>query len=418
MSKTIIKTPALFEHQKAVVKILDAHPNENIKIVVKSSRQKGKTLLILLLLLREAINNPGSKSFLIEPTNNQCRKCFKDAVNMLRSSKGIITSANASFLEIEFFNGSIIYFKSGEQRENLRGYTCTGLLALDEVAFLGSYIEELCFPYCNVSKANILMFSTPKFKSGVYWNWYERALSNFPGVYLVDFNDYDTSMLLSPEQLEAYRLSLAPTTFQSEYLGEFIEESGTVFKDFARLYNESPEMTGVYSVGIDWGSGSGNDYTAVSIFNDKKEQVDVFYFNDLSPQEQIEIIEQNLQKYYPTKRRGQAVNVVVEMNSIGRIFYDLLAEKLGSHYGVSLKGFTTTNESKRKIIENLQLEIQNGTITLIPDTEQSLQLSGYEIESTATGKITYNGKNGIHDDLVVSTSLAVWNLKTSNYVII
>ena len=46
----IIKTPALFEHQKAVVKILDAHPNENIKIVVKSSRQKGKTLLILLLL--------------------------------------------------------------------------------------------------------------------------------------------------------------------------------------------------------------------------------------------------------------------------------------------------------------------------------------------------------------------------------
>ena len=414
----IIKTPALFEHQKAVVKILDAHPNENIKIVVKSSRQKGKTLLILLLLLREAINNPGSKSFLIEPTNNQCRKCFKDAVNMLRSSKGIITSANASFLEIEFFNGSIIYFKSGEQRENLRGYTCTGLLALDEVAFLGSYIEELCFPYCNVHKANILLFSTPKFKSGVYYEWYERALQHFPGVYLVDFNDYDTSMLLSPEQLESYRLSLPDNVFRSEYLGMFIEEGGTVFKDFARLYNKTPELTGNYSVGIDWGSGTGNDFTAVSVFNDKKQQVDLFYFNDLTPQEQIETIEQNLQKYYPTKRRGQAVNVVVEVNSIGRIFYDLLAEKLGSHYGVSLKGFTTTNESKRKIIENLQLEIQNGAISLIPDTEQSLQLSGYEIESTATGKITYNGKNGTHDDLVVSTSLAVWNLKTGNYVII
>lgn len=414
----IIKTPALFEHQKAVVKILDAHPNENIKIVVKSSRQKGKTLLILLLLLREAINNPGSKSFLIEPTNNQCRKCFKDAVNMLRSSKGIITSANASFLEIEFFNGSIIYFKSGEQRENLRGYTCTGLLALDEVAFLGSYIEELCFPYCNVHKANILLFSTPKFKSGIYWEWYERALSNFPGVYLVDFNDYDTSMLLSPEQLESYRLSLPDNVFRSEYLGMFIEEGGTVFKDFARLYNKTPELTGNYSIGIDWGSGTGNDFTSVSVFNDKKQQVDLFYFNDLTPQEQIETIEQNLQKYYPTKRRGESLSILVEMNSIGRIYYNLLQEKLGSHWGVSISGFTTTNETKRKIIENMQILIQNGDITLIPDTEQSLQLSGYEIESTNTGKITYNGKNGTHDDIIISNALAVWNLKTGNYIIL
>ena len=41
----IIKTPPLFDHQKAVVKILDEHPNENIKVVVKSSRQKGKTFI-------------------------------------------------------------------------------------------------------------------------------------------------------------------------------------------------------------------------------------------------------------------------------------------------------------------------------------------------------------------------------------
>lgn len=414
----VIKTPPLFDHQKAVVKILDEHPNENIKVVVKSSRQKGKTLLILLLLLREAINKPGSKSFLVEPTNNQCRKCFKDCVNMLRSAKGIITSANASFLEIEFFNGSIIYFKSGEQRENLRGYTCTGLLALDEVAFLGQYIEELCFPYCNVPKSNILLFSTPKFKSGVYWDWYSRALQHFPGVYLVDFNDYDTSMLLSPEQLEAYRLSLSPNVFRSEYLGEFIEEGGTVFKDFARLYNKTPELTGVYSVGIDWGSGTGNDYTAVSVFNNKKEQVDVFYFNDLNPQEQIETIEQNLKKYYPTQRRGQTLNILVEMNSIGRIYYNLLSERLGKYYGVSISGFNTTNESKRRIVENMQVEIQNSGISLLPDTEQALQLSSYEIESTQTGKITFNASTGNHDDIVIADSLALYNLKTNNYVIL
>mgnify|MGYP007022375503 CR=1 FL=1 len=177
-------------------------------------------------------------------------------------------------------------------------------------------------------------------------------------------------------------------------------------------------MTGVYSVGIDWGSGTGNDFTDISVFNDKKQQVDLFYFNDLTPQEQIETIEQNLQKYYPTKRRGESLSILVDMNSIGRIYYNLLQEKLGSHWGVSISGFTTTNETKRKIIENMQVEIQNSGISLLPDTEQSIQLSSYEIESTSTGKITFNASTGRHDDIVISNSLALYNLKANNYVII
>ena len=123
-------------------------------------------------------------------------------------------------------------------------------------------------------------------------------------------------------------------------------------------------------------------------------------------------------KYYPTQRRGQTLNILVEMNSIGRIYYNLLSERLGKYYGVSIGGFNTSNESKRRIVENMQVEIQNSGISLLPDTEQALQLSSYEIESTQTGKITFNASTGNHDDIVIADSLALYNLKTNNYVIL
>ena len=66
----------------------------------------------------------------------------------------------------------------------------------------------------------------------------------------------------------------------------------------------------------------------------------------------------------------------------------------------------------------MQVEIQNSGISLLPDTEQALQLSSYEIESTQTGKITFNACTGNHDDIVIADSLALYNLKTNNYVIL
>ena len=53
------------------------------------------------------------------------------------SFERLIKKSNASLLEIEFVNGSIIKFKSAEQGDSIRGETVkhSGILVVDEAAY-------------------------------------------------------------------------------------------------------------------------------------------------------------------------------------------------------------------------------------------------------------------------------------------
>ena len=61
---------------------------------------------------------------------------------------------------------------------------------------------------------------------------------------------------------------------------------------------------------------------------------------------------------------------------------------------------------KNMIINKLQLAFQNEEITLLDDIELMTQLSAYEQQLTSSGKSTFNGQNGFHDDLVMSLAIA------------
>lgn len=116
---------------------------------VKAKRQVGKSLTAENELLRFAINYPGSVNCIVEPTLGQSRKVFKELTNAVDGSK-IIKKKNESLLEIEFVNGSVILFKSGEQLDSLRGFTVTGLLVLDEAAYLKDEVFEILKPTTDV----------------------------------------------------------------------------------------------------------------------------------------------------------------------------------------------------------------------------------------------------------------------------
>lgn len=74
---------------------------------------------------------------------------------------------------------------------------------------------------------------------------------------------------------------------------------------------------------------------------------------------------------------------------------------------IPVSSFITTNDSKFNIVSQLQVEIQNETISF-PQIEQLfIQLSGYEQTLTANNRPQFNGKKGIHDDLVMSLMIAL-----------
>ena len=437
MSKPIkIKSKPLYEWQQDVLRCYDAHPKDSI-IVVKSPRQRGKTHTIMLLALREAINNSHKKIYIIVPTYAIARKQFKDFCKTCGKIP-CIGAKNQAHFEIEFTNGSFIQFLSAQSGDNLRGNTAD-LLIFDEGAFLPLNIGLECFNYTNTTHGNILIFSTPTFRDNE--NFFYRYFSlgqrwgrgeaetpsptlsnpsptgvytqhNVNYVYSIDFCEYDTSELLSDSKLKTYKETMPHKIFCNEILGEFLTNDSTVFGNFDSVLQNPRHVSTELYMGIDFATGTNNDETAIVVFNQEREMTHLFHFNDKDSNDTIEFIA-NLFKTLNIRE------CTIETNSIGKVYYDYLRQTVAKRsLQTYIKPFTTSNTSKRDIIQNLQLNIQNKTITMLDDMYLKLQFSAFETKSTPSGLITYgNSSDRIHDDIVMATALALNCFKSNKYAV-
>ena len=416
MSKVINRTIklgySLFQWQKDIISGILKFPHDIH--VVKSKRQTGKSITIETVLMFFAINKSGSCNIAISPTLGQGRKMYKEVKNALQNLP-LFESANSTTLEINLTNRSQILFKSAEQTDGLRGNTVSGILCIDECAFIKDDIVYQVLPFVDANKAPILITSTPLFKSGVYYDFYMNGLNGVEGFHSIDICDYDTSALLSPEKLEMYRQSVAPQIFRSDYLGQFIEESSEIFGDLKKLCKGVIHQSKTKVMGVDWStgaldSGKDPDETAIAIMNEFRELEYIEGFSDKDTNQTIDYIINKIVEYGVSK-------VVVETNSMGRIYIDLLKRKIVQR-GIRCQvvEFTTTNDSKREIIEDLVVHCNNGTISLIDNKKLFLEMMGFVVKKTPSGKITYeSGSSNIHDDLVLALAFSLYALKQGNY---
>ena len=79
------------------------NPSEILFVV--SARQRGKSTILLQILLYVAINRPNSVSFFVSPTNAQNRSRFKDLQKLLGGTP-LVSKLNESTFDIKFFNNS------------------------------------------------------------------------------------------------------------------------------------------------------------------------------------------------------------------------------------------------------------------------------------------------------------------------
>lgn len=365
-----------------------------------------------MLILSFAINKAKSFSMYVSPTLKQSRKVFKELKTAVENCSAFF-KANESLYEIVFRNGSSIQFVSAEQKDNLRGFTVSGILILDEAAFIDDELFNLILPTTDVHKAPTLIVSTPLFRSGFFHDFYMDGLEKSnPNVYSYDWSKYDMSDILTPERLEFYRQRLPRDKFLNEYMGEFTDLGTGIFGDVKDIINDNPRTDLKHYVGVDWGTGTGGDDTSITIFNSEKQMVHIEYFNDLDETQTIDRIINIIREYNPSK-------VSVEKNSIGQIFYNLLQKKLNElNINVNLRGFNTSNESKRKIVENFQVAVQNKECTILNNEKLLNQMSQFESKMTGAGKITYAASKNNHDDLIMSTLIAFDSLSNGSYSVL
>lgn len=405
--------PKLNEWQKDLVDAYLQHTTGKW-FVVKSPRQVGKSISLEYLLVYASLGEKNSVSISISPTIGQARKLYNDIV--LFAGK-LISKSNGSLLYIEFVNGSTIHFKSAEQGDSVRGFTTKrkGILVVDEAAYIDKdWFYSVVVPITNVYNSDIFLFSTPKYKQGLFYELYTKGGDGH--IISFDWTEYDLSKYLTPELLELYREQLPKAAFTSEYLAEFIDGDGAVFTDFKQCVGEVPldKQLPVY-FSVDWGTGTGSDDTVITIgqFADKMIVHKQYYFNDKKTNDTIDYILDLIKIYI---RKGiKEINVVVEHNSIGQVYFDVLFDKVdifeeeynakvnySEEITISLQQFTTTNKSKKRIVERLETLFENNEIIIPNDAKLLSQLSMFEANVNDKGTVTYKGANNSHDDLVMS----------------
>lgn len=369
------------------------------RLVIKKCRQVGCSFTFAQILFYVAINRPKSTSIYITTTNSAARKFFTDMGEFCKESS--LVSMNGSLLEMTFWNGSIIYFKSSESQ--LRGISCKrgGIMVVDECAFLKSDIWTSILPFTTVSKANTLIASTPWTKRGMYYTFYERALSGDPGYHLIDTRDYDLSYFISEEQREEYRKILSPQAFRTEIDGEFMDSTSGVFGDYQSIYVEPEDKDPVWC-GIDFSVSVGGDDTVLTGFNKSKQQCLLYYDNSIAdPVQRAEKLADIINSYPSIKK------VICETNSMGSTFISIMRRKLKRPN--ILEEFTTTNSTKKDIIENLVSLVGQKEITLLDDPKQDYEFAIFQLVELKNGNYSYAADTKVQnskDDIVMATAFA------------
>lgn len=397
--------------------VAQAGDNTGHIFVVKSKRQIGKTLAVENEILRYALTHAGTTVMCISPTLAQGRKIFDQLIRACRKTDAI-TDANATLLTLKCINGSQILLKSAQQGDGIRGYTVDYML-IDECAFLPEEFINILLPLTDVKRANILMTSTPRYRAGLFYQyWCYGQDSQYPHIQALDLCEWDTSEFLPADRLEFYRRSMPQVTFTQEYLGEFADTNSVIFGDFRDAvrapsvrFEDSPALYG----GFDFGAGRGEDYTVLTFFNGNGEEVYQWAANDMTA---LQVARKVARELYPYRDRIRSI--YAESNSIGRPYIELIRMEAP---WLSITECTTTNAVKADMVANLQAGFERGDVSLLDDREQTNQLASYGYEyNPQTGCVTYNAPLGMHDDRVMSLMYAhrCWREagRTGNYTII
>lgn len=380
-------------------------PWETGKIaVIKSVRQSGKTFFIMTEVLKMAFEHPCT-SAIFEPTLGLSRNVYKSIYKALEKSE-LIKTANSQLLEIELTNGSTILFRSTEQMS--RGLTITGLLVLDECAYLDDEAIFSILPLVNAHNAPIIIASTPFTMDGYYHEMYMQGLEENPLIRTFDWSQHpETARFLTPEKKALYKQTMSRAKYTTEVLGEFLADGGLLFQGLETCQGEPDPESRIIYLGIDFGTGGEEDYTVLSVINNAGQMVKMYRTNNLTPTQQVEWLcglILDLASHYTIR------TVLCEYNSIGTVYIDFMKKKL-SPRKITLTNWVTTNKSKQDLVTTFQIALENGYVQILPDPVLLNELKKYQAEINAKTKtVSYNGYK-CHDDTVIATMLAYWAYK-------
>jgi hypothetical protein len=387
-------------------------PHEKQKIVMNSSarfrilsagRRFGKSFLAGAIAVKYSLELPGRIVWIVAPVFSQTKRLWRVIMELLPAK--LIKNVNRSELMIETINGSTIWFKSGDNPDSLRGEGIDFLVVDEASRVKREAWEQALRPALSDKKGSALFISTPN-----SFNWFHELFSRGQLPEEKEFESWQFPTVDSPfidfKEVEEAKRTLPQMIFAQEYLAQFIDEAGSVFRGVNNCIIgelEEPIEDKVYVMGVDLAKHQ--DFTVIIVMDKNSKRIVAFQrFNQISWPFQKKKIE-------ATSKKFNDAEIMLDSTGVGDPIFDDLSKQ-----GLRVKSFKFTNESKTNLIEDLAISIEQRELNFPNIPELVNELHSYGYESTPSGKLKYGAPSGLHDDCVIALALAWKAQKGSGFV--
>lgn len=372
---------------------LDIRANAKRFNVVVCGRRFGKSILDLDLIEETAL--AGYPAAYCTPQASQLQKIWRSLKTNL---KDIIKYKNDTYHHLELTTGGEIDCWAIGESEGSLGNAYKRIV-IDEAARLksGSIWSGQMRPMLADYRGDAWFTTSPR---GHNWVWNLYNLGQDPLIddwYSVRKPTIDNPTIPGlVDEVAAAKLELPDRLFRQEWLAEFIEDSGGVFRGATEVSTATKSMGAVggvkYVAGIDWGKES--DFTVISVWDSAaKQEVFIERINQVGWEFQYTFIKRICTMF-------NIKHVLAERNSIGGPNIEALQRK-----GLPVQGFDTTAQSKGPMIESLALAVESRECVLQNDVTAMAEMQAYELERLPSGRFRYGAPDGTHDDTVIARAL-------------
>lgn len=365
--------------------------------ILASGRRWGKTKAGANEFIRMITNAPSkSVGFCVAPTFWHTEKQWKEI--MTYCPKELITNINLSKHLITLIGERQIWFKSADSADSMRG-EAVSVLWVDEHNQINEdrWTLELR-PSLMDTHGKAIFTGTPKGK-----NWGFQLFTRGMDPQQTDYKSFAfssyTNPYLDPKEIDEFKRDMPELAYRQEILAEFLDDVGSVFRRIRDCVGgnlEDPLPQKRYIAGVDLAKHE--DFTVITILD---QDGHLCFFDRFS---QLDWVFQS-KRIVDICHRYNNARLLLDSTGVGDPIYDNLRRS-----GISVEGYKFTNASKKDLVENLSIAIENKTISYpdVPVLINELGLFGYKI--SPAGVTTYGAPDGYHDDTVISLALAAWQI--------
>lgn len=373
-------------------KQIQAFFNDRRYSVIEGSTKSGKTVSCIVWIYETAVlGAPDRNYWWVAPVYSQAKIAYRRLKKYLPEGT---FKANESELKITLINGAHIFFKSGENPDNLYGEDVYGCV-IDEASRIREDSWFAVRSTLTATRGPIRIIGNVKGRRNWFFILARKAQSGDKDMFYSKITAYDAvdAGILDPAEVEDAKAVLPEKVFRELYLAEPADDEGNPFNIkaiHACIVPVSTKPPVVYGIDL----AKSYDWTVITGLDEHGHE------------SVLERFQKGWDDTVSTIKRvvGKNTRAVIDATGVG----DPIAERLQNEGFTNIESFKFTASSKQQLMESLAVSIQSGHVGFNSPILVS-ELESFEYVYTRTG-VKYSAPEGMHDDTVCSLALANYRM--------